>query len=166
MYAAAFGDSPANMITPEVAAHLDGAVMIIMSSETEGDWPTIGRGIGARSRDPGHLELIFSSHCFPQITQDLSRGCRLAVTLSRLQDYVTYQIKGRATLADADDDDVALADLYRARIRAGFEVIGVPTQMVHEWIGGTELVRAIVEVSEVYHQTPGPRAGTIVARAS
>jgi len=154
------------MITPEVAAHLDGAVMIIMSSETEGDWPTIGRGAGARSRDPEHLELIFSSHCFPDIARDLDKGCRLAVTLSRLQDYVTYQVKGRATLTDADDADAALADAYRARLTAGFEAMRVPTQLVHEWIGGTGLVRAVIEVTEVYHQTPGPRAGTIVARAS
>lgn len=154
------------MITPEVAAHLDGAVMIIMSSETQDGWPTIGRGAGARSRDPDHLDLIFSSHCFPEIARDLGKGCRLAVTLSRLQDYVTYQVKGRAVLAKADDEDAALADAYRTRLIDGFEAMGVPTQLVHEWIGGTGLVRAIVEVSEVYHQTPGPRAGTIVARAS
>ena len=140
--------------------------MIIMSSETDGDWPTIGRATGARARDPGHLELIFSSHCFPEIARDVARGCRLAVTLSRLQDYVTYQVKGRATLTDADDEDATLAEAYRARLRAGFEAMGVPTQLVHEWIGGGGLVRAVIEASEIYHQTPGPRAGTIVARAS
>jgi len=153
------------MITPEVAAHLDGAVMIIMSSETEGDWPTIGRGMGVRSRDHDHLDVIFSAHGFPRIARDISDGCRLAVTLSRLQDYVTYQVKGSATLADADAEDIALTEAYRARLTAGFEAMGVPTQLVHEWIGGTGLVRAIIAVSEIYNQTPGPRAGTIVARA-
>jgi len=153
------------MITPGVAAHFDGAVMIIMSSETEGDWPTIGRGMGVRSRNPGHLDLIFSSHCFAQIARDLRGGCRLAVTISRLQDYVTYQVKGSATLVDADEEDVALTEAYRARLTAGFEAMGVPTQLVHEWISGDGLVRAVVAVSEVYNQTPGPRAGTIVAGA-
>ena len=154
------------MITPEVAAHFDGAVMIIMSTETRGDWPTIGRGLGVRSRDPEHLDLIFSSHSFPQIAHDLSEGCRLAVTLSRVEDYVTYQVKGSAILADASDEDVALADVYRARLARGFEAMGVTAQLVHEWIDGTGLVRATVVVSEVYNQTPGPRAGTIVARLS
>jgi hypothetical protein len=154
------------MITPEVAAHLDGAVMIIMSSGTSGQWPTIGRGMGVRARDPGHLDLLFSSHDFPQIARDVREGCRLAVTLSRLHDYVTYQVKGSAILTDADDADAALTEAYRARLRIAFEAMGVPTQLVHEWIGGTGLVRAVIAVSEVYHQTPGPRAGTIVGRPS
>ncbi len=147
------------ILAPEIAALLDDPVMMIMSTETDNLWPTIGRCLGARAVDSQTFEVIFSQGRYPEIGRRLAAGCRMAVTITRLRDHVSYQIKGRAVSEAISAADAALAASYREQILAFFLAAGVHEKVIQQWIGGTSLLRARLDVSEVYNETPGPRAG-------
>src|ERR1700749_2858111 len=100
-------------LTPEIAALLDDPVMMIFSGATASEWPSIGRGLGARIADDGTFELLFSAGRYPGMGADLAAGARMAVTITRVSDYVSYQIKGDAVATRAGRADEALAAAYR-----------------------------------------------------
>ena len=156
------GKAADTMLTPDIATLLQEPAMMIMSTETDSQWPTIGRCVGARVTGPQLFEVIFSGNRFPEIRRHITNGCRIAVTLVRLRNYVTFQIKGSALAEPLDSADAALVETYRQRISDFFQASGVHQEAIEHWIGGTALLRARIIVSEVYDQTPGPRAGTAV----
>jgi hypothetical protein len=97
------------ILAAEIAALLDDPVMMIMSTETDNLWPTIGRCLGARAMDSQTVAVIFSQSRYPEIGRRLAAGCRVAVTITRLRDHVSYQIKGEAVSEAIDAADAALA---------------------------------------------------------
>lgn len=153
-------------LTPEITTLLNDPVMMIFSSETASDWPTIGRGLGARIVDDITFELLFSANRYPDMAAALTIGARMAITITRVSDYVSYQIKGDAMATNADSADELLAAAYRRAITSVFRDAGVRPDVIEQWIGGTELIKATLRVRELYEQTPGPRAGLAIGRPS
>ena len=144
----------------ETLRFLAGPVMIIIGSSDGRNRPAIGRGLGIRGHGPAEIDLVFSRWQWPRTAADIAETRRLAVTCSRPSDYVTYQVKGRATLRDAEKEHIARADAYRTDICAVLTGLGIVPAAIAQWTVSEDLVVARLKVTEAYLQTPGARAGT------
>lgn len=151
-------------LTPQIESLIVGPVMIVIGTDCASGWPTIGRALGARMVDSHRLDLVYSASRHPDIARDLAAYERIAVTIARVTDYSSCQIKGRATSHAAEAADDALAHAYRRRLTDFFVTAGTSLAAIDEWIGGTDLRCVRIAVTEVYDQTPGPQAGTAIGR--
>ena len=147
-------------LSAETSRFLVSPVTIVIASSDSERRPTVGRGLGIRVGSPTHLDVIFSRWQWPRVAADLAQTRRLAVTCARPSDYVTYQVKGNADLRAAHADDVAHATRYCQEIRAVLAGLGVAPSAVAQWTAIKDLAVAMLEVTEAYVQTPGPKAGT------
>lgn len=154
-------------IGAELARFLEGPVMIILGSVDRAGRPEVGRAVGARvAAAPGRVDLVVSAWQWAGTVSNARASGRLAATFSRPADYETYQLKGRVGLRDADEDDLRLAEGYRARTRAALETLGLSPGLTDHWLTARDPVVLRLGVEEVFVQTPGPRAGAAVdARA-
>jgi len=153
------------VLTPDIAELLGGPVMMLITVPSDGGWPLVARGLGGRARGPYVLDVMFSGSRYPLLADALSHRRRMAVTVARVTDYVSRQIKGEAAARPADIEDAASIDAYRQRITTLFESAGTRNDIIQQWIGGAALHTATLDVSEVYDQTPGPGAGRALGLA-
>lgn len=143
-----------------LAAFLSSPVMIIVGTADHRGRPEIGRAVGCRAA-PGaeRLDLILCALHWPKTIANIEATARAAVTFSRPADYETFQLKGVATLRDAEPEDLALADRYMTGISFVLNQLGIPSSFSPTWLS-TEGARVLsLEVEEIFVQTPGPRAG-------
>jgi len=141
---------------------LSDPAMLILSTENSTLWPSIGRGLGLRAFDDHTLDVFFSQSRYPEVFPELPRKSRMAVTVTRLRDYRSYQFKGPALLLGLDPADISFVSDYRTTISHFFQAAGATSHAIEEWIGGEALLKARIAVSEMYEQTPGLRAGKAV----
>jgi hypothetical protein len=153
-------------IEDELARFVVSPVMIIIGTRDAANRPNIGRGMGARIVDSDAVEIVLSSLQWPETVANLRDNGRMAVTFARPSDYVSYQLKGRARLRDADAADLARARHYAGDIRAVLEGLGLAQELLLPWFSDRKVVIAQLKVEEVYVQTPGPKAGTTVGAAT
>ncbi len=153
-------------LTPDIVTLLAGPVMVLIGTDSESGWPSIGRALGARVIDPHRLELVYSGDRYPGIAHGLADQGRAAVTVARVTDYACCQIKGRGVATIADAEDAARAAEYRRRLTGFFEAAGAGAHAIDQWFGGSKLMRVALSVTEVYDQTPGAQAGTAIGRAA
>ena len=154
------------VLTPDIAELLEGPVMMLITVQSDTGWPLVARGLGGRARGPYVLDVMFSASRYPLLADALSQRRRMAVTIARVTDYVSRQIKGEAAAGPADIEDAASVGTYRHRITTLFESAGTRSDIIQQWIGGTALHTATLDVSELYDQTPGLGAGRALGLAA
>jgi hypothetical protein len=148
----------------ELAAFLASPVMIIIGTRDGGNRPAIGRAVGATvDADAGSVELVVSAWQWPDTIADLRHGSRIAVTFARPADYVSYQLKGVATVRAALADDLVHAQRYMAAIVDVLAGLGLDRSLAAPWVTEREAVVVRLEVEAIFVQTPGARAGQPVA---
>ncbi|MCF4167047.1 hypothetical protein L2U69_15445 [Zavarzinia compransoris] len=150
------------MVDTAIASFVEGAVMTILASRDGTFQPAIGRGVGTRcSTDRSLFDTMVSRAQWPRLLANLGPGAPLAVTFVKPDDYRTYQVKGIVEAlvpADAADRDVTHA--YHGRIRPVLAALGVTAGQISFWLTDADLHRLRYRPTDVYVQTPGPRAGT------
>lgn len=147
-------------IENELANFLASPVMIIIgTSDTHGQ-SEIGRGAGAKvDADSGVIDLLFSGWQWPATVENLRANPRIAVTFARPNDYVSYQVKGRAALRDAGAEDIAISERYLTDMANVLVGLGMTRELVAPWLANREAVVARIHVDEIFVQTPGTEAG-------
>lgn len=150
------------MIDSAIAEFVEGAVMTVLASRDEGHHPAIGRGVGTRRVEGGHLlDTMVSRAQWPRLIGNLSPGDPLAATFVAPDDYRTYQVKGVVeTITPATDDDHALALAYHRQIHRLLTSLGVTAGQIGFWLTDRDLYRLRYLPTDVFVQTPGPRAGS------
>lgn len=152
-------------IGEDLARFLEGPVMIILGTRDAADKPEIGRAVGARVLAvAGRVELVVSGWQWPGTVANLRDNGRLAATFSRPSDYETYQLKGRAELRAADEDDLRQSERYRRETQAALETLGLSPGLATHWLTARGAVVLRLDVEEVFVQTPGSGAGASVER--
>jgi hypothetical protein len=139
---------------------LTGPVLLMVSAADDRHRPAIGRGMGAVVKAPDCIEIMLSRWQWPEVVRNIASSGRLAVTASRARDYVTYQLKGPASVREAEGEHLECARHYWAAIAQELGQDNVPAYIVGQWSPDRDLVAARLTVAEVYVQTPGPLAGT------
>jgi hypothetical protein len=146
----------------ELADFLSSPVLLIVSAADEQGRPAIGRAMGVDVKGPDEIEMMLSRWQWPDVVRNIVSSDRLALTASRAGDYVTYQLKGRATVRETDDEVIERARLYWAAITEELGKQQVPAYLVAQWTPDRDMVAVRLKVAELYVQTPGPLAGTSV----
>ena len=144
----------------ELASFLASPVMIITGTCGENNRPDIGRAVGAIiDGDAGRMRIVVSSWQWPRTVDNLRASGRVAVTFARPSDYVSYQVKGRATVGPADTEDLVQSDRYMADILEVLTGLGLDRRLATPWLTNRDPVAVGIEVDAIYVQTPGPTAG-------
>ncbi|MFZ2870500.1 hypothetical protein [Zavarzinia sp.] len=150
------------MIDSAIADFVEGAVMTVLASRNESHHPAIGRGVGTRGAEGGRLlDTMVSRAQWPRLIGNLSPGDPLAATFVAPDDYRTYQVKGVVEMiAPATDDDRAVALAYHRQIHRLLTSLGVTEGQIRFWLTDSDLYRLRYRPTDVFVQTPGPRAGS------
>ena len=144
----------------ELASFLASPVMIIIGTRGDDNQPEIARAVGARiDGGAGRMRLVLSAWQWPRTVRNLKEDGRVAVTFARPSDYVSYQVKGSATVQPADAEDLLHAERYMQEIVEILAGLGLDRRLAAPWLTRREPITAAVEVQAVFVQTPGPTAG-------
>jgi hypothetical protein len=147
-------------IEHELAVFLSSPVLQIIGTHDPAGRPDIGRGQGAMvDAAAGRVDVLFSRWLWPGTAANLTANGAIALTFARARDYAAYQIKGPATLIEPTDVHRRVARDYGGAIRAALTAQGVPPTLIETWLTDRDALVARVAVTEVFEQTPGPRAG-------
>lgn len=151
-------------IPPELARFMDGPILMSLATRDAGNRPLIARGSGARTT-PGldRVEVAISARIWPDAIANLRDNGMLALTLVQPADYRAFQLKGRARLRPADADDDARAGAYVTETIRVLVGLGVPEALTRYWLTAHDIHIASLAVDRIFEQTPGPRAGAVVA---
>jgi hypothetical protein len=155
------------MLDAELVAFIESPVMQIVGTANAARRPGIARGVGAwcaGGRDT--VDLVLSAWQWPETVANIEESGRIAVTFSRPSDYVTYQIKGMATLRPADEGEIERSASYTVSIVSTLMRNGLLPEIIAPWLTTRDAVVATIAVSSVYVQTPGAQAGTKRASAN
>jgi hypothetical protein len=148
------------VIDAELASFMESAVMIIVGTCDNALRPQIGRAVGAIvDRATGGVDLIVSGWQWPETIANVRRNGRLAVTFARPSDYVSYQVKGRATVITAAASDRACAARYVRAMTAILVGNGLDVRVTAPWLVDREPVALRLVAEMIFVQTPGDRAG-------
>lgn len=154
-------------IDERLAAFFNRPLMAIIASTDVTGRPAAGRGIGFRLLDDREaMEVIFSAWQWPDLDHAIGQSGKLAVTFVSPSDYVSFQIKGIASLRDAAADDLDEAARFMASAMAELERLGVARELIVPWLTERGARVARLEICEVYVQTPGPLAGMLAGAAT
>ncbi|MBO9579272.1 MAG: pyridoxamine 5'-phosphate oxidase family protein [Sphingobium sp.] len=142
-------------------------LMSIIAAVDEEGRPAPARAIGFHVlEDQETIDVIFSGWQWPRLEPSIRATGKLAVTFVSPCDYVTYQVKGAASMRETDTCDLAQAERFMADATGALENLGVPSAIIAPWLTPREARVARLVVSEIYIQTPGPQAGMMTgARA-
>lgn len=153
------------MIDAELAAFVEGKVMVVFGAADAAGKPMIGRAAGARYAGRDEVDVFVSRARWGEVTDELRVGARVAVTFSRPTDYRTFQLKGVLTaITPSAPADVAAAARYIEAVTESLVALGVLQPQVDQWLACDDLITLRFRSGVIFAQTPGPGAGARLAR--
>ncbi len=148
------------VIDAELARFMESAVMIIVGTCDDALRPQIGRAAGAIvDTAAGGVDLIVSNWQWPETIANARRNGRVAVTFARPSDYVSYQVKGRATVVPASDAHRERAARYVEAMTAILVGNGLDARVTTPWLVDREPAALRLVAEMIFVQTPGDKAG-------
>jgi hypothetical protein len=157
------------------AVQLDGEIltffrrplMCILAAADAAGRPSAGRGVGFDLlEDRETIDVVFSAWQWARLESDLRQTGRLAVTFVSPSDYVSFQLKGTASLREAQAHHLDHAARFMAAATDELAALGVPRHIIGSWLTARDARVARLAVREIYIQTPGPLAGMLAGARS
>jgi len=148
------------MIDDRLVAFINEPVMIMLAVAGAQNRPAVARGVGALCDPQAGVGVLVSRRQYPDFTNALAQGGRIAATFCRPTDYTTFQVKGeirRVAAASAEEMDIARR--YVGAISAALGALGVGQALIDQWVFPEDLVSLRFTPSALFAQTPGPHAG-------
>ena len=152
------------MIDEALAAFLErGCAMVVGTVDPDG-WPHAQRGWGCRVLDPRTVRILLDDSD-ATLRAHVDDGGRIAVTSADVRDLRSVQLKGSVTSVEAaGPDDLERCERHNDEL---FEDIWqtdfFPRELTERMVPPGYVV-AVVEIDEVFDQTPGPGAGARVGQ--
>jgi len=142
-----------------------GCAVLIGTVDDNGQ-PHASRGCGVTVLDAevGRLRLLADASD-AKLVANLKPGALVAITVASVPTFQSMQMKGRVVgVETATGADEAKSRQYAADfIRDIHESDGQPMDVLGRWADRT-ILPCIVEIDSSFDQTPGPLAGTALAR--
>ena len=142
-------------------------VSVIVASRDDRYVPSVSRGLAVQvSDDRRQVRLVLRRSQATRLLDDVCRSAVVAACFSQPSTHHTLQLKGRdARWLAATEHDEALAAEFREGFWRQLQDFGYPEGMVRAMLSwrAEDLVAIQFTPSEVYGQTPGPRAGERLA---
>lgn len=122
--------------------------------------PECTRAWGIRIGKDRRTVTIFLTETISQKTlKNLRENGQVAISCTRPTDHVACQLKGRLrTVRPANQRDQAHSQQWHREFVQELVAIGVPASVAEAWITGPALA-VDIDVTDVFHQTPGPGTG-------
>ena len=153
------------LINQELAAFMASPVMIILGTRDASLAPEIARAVGSVvHQEEGCVDLVVSEWQWPKTVANVRANGQLAATFARPSDYVSYQVKGHATVVSATAEHITLARRYMESMASTLGELGLEQRIVAPWLVDRALVALRLSVAEIFVQTPGAKAGQLVGR--
>jgi len=149
-----------HLLTPEVIDYLHHGLIMFLATCDQQLRPESTLASGVRVVPGGTNLTVFVPRVLAATTLDNLRAhSHLALTMSRVTDDRSLQIKGRY-LGDRAGDDIDAAFLEPILIRRteAMAAIGMPRSVARR-MAAIPTVAIDMEITQLYEQTPGPRAG-------
>jgi hypothetical protein len=148
------------MFGDEIAGFIESPVMQIIGSSNSARRPEIGRAVGAWvSSGDDTIDLVTSAWQWPETVANLRENGRIAVTFARPSDYVSYQLKGQATIRPAGPEEVERSSQYIVAIVSTQMRLGMLPELIMPVLSNRDPMLITMRVASVFVQTPGSRAG-------
>lgn len=113
--------------------------------------------------DRRHLTVFVPAAGADRVLADLQSNGQAAVVFARPEDDRACQVKGTFVSArPATDDEAATVHGQYAGFLHQLEIIGMPGESTRSWIVWPA-VAVRLRVTAVFDQTPGPKAGAVIA---
>ena len=155
------------MIDRALRAFLErGGAMVVGTVSADGE-PHAQRAWGCSVTGPTTVRLLLDSSD-AELVEHVSTGGRIAVTSADVRDLRSVQLKGRVTGVEPPTEaDLGRCEEHNEELFTDiFETDFYPRRLTERMVPPGYLA-AIVEVEELFDQTPGPGAGARVGeRAS
>jgi hypothetical protein len=151
-------------LSEEISAFLVGPVLMTVGTRDAENRPMIGRGSGGRAwEDRSGVTMAISGWLWPETVANLADNGMISATFVRPDTYEAYQVKGRARLRAPEPGERAAAADYVRMATATLNRLEVPLTLIACWLTDRDLMMADFTIDRVFEQTPGPRAGRVVA---
>jgi hypothetical protein len=154
------------MIPDRVVEVLNGPAWIQIGSRDEALRPTHTMGVGAMVHDDRQTVTVFVPTARSErVLPDLKRNGRIAVGIA-LASHEAYQLKGTyVSSRPTDDADRDRQEARRAALLASALEAGYPESIARPLALGLVITPGVAitfRAEEVFLQTPGPGAGTLL----
>lgn len=148
------------MIPEPVVDLLQTGVSIVVGTRDASLVPQCTRAWGIRVNKDGRSVTIFLTETMSRKTlQNMRENGQVAISCARPTDHMACQLKGRLrTIRPAGARDCECRNRWAQDFREELIAIGVPAHLFDALIRDPALTVEI-DVTEVFHQTPGPGAG-------
>jgi hypothetical protein len=148
------------MIPTSIVELLRTGVSVVVGTRDAALIPECTRAWGIRVAADRRSVTIFVTEAISQRTlQNLRDNGLAAISCTRPTDHVACQLKGRLrAIRPADARDQADSRTWHREFVQELLAIGVPKE-VGEGLITTPAVAVDIEVTDVFHQTPGPGTG-------
>jgi hypothetical protein len=148
------------MIDAELAAFLEGGQSIHVSSRDEQGRPQGVRGVAARvGADGRHVDVYIPDVAYDRLKTALDASRQAAMVFCRPTDDRACQVKGTLVgVRPADASEQSFAFAQWDGFMASLDGIGISPRLADRWTRWpAQVIR--VEVTAIFEQTPGPKAG-------
>jgi hypothetical protein len=152
------------VISDDVLSFLRGGKSLVIGTRDQDLLAESGRAVGIRAsaEDRQHVSLFLPQPGGERTLANLRANGRIAIGLSHPPDHRSLQLKGRVvTLTEASEDDLVFVRAYIGELSQVLDVVGLPARVVAR-VNYQPCLRADVRVEEIYLQTPGPDAGSVL----
>jgi len=148
------------MILPQLFDLLQTGVSVIVGTRDASFMPESTRAWGIHvAKDCASVTIFLTEAISKKTLQNLRDNGLVAISCTRPTDHAACQLKGRLrTIRPAGQADHEQSTNWHRDFTQELVAIGVPSGMCEAWM--TEPALAVeIDVTEVFHQTPGPGAG-------
>ena len=145
------------MIPLDIFDLLQTGVSVVVGTRDATLMPECTRAWGIRIGKDRRTVTIFLTETISQKTlKNLRENGQVAISCTRPTDHVACQLKGRLrTVRPANQRDRAHSQQWHREFVQELVAIGVPASVAEAWITGPALA-VDIDVTDVFHQTPGP----------
>jgi hypothetical protein len=152
------------MLNDDARELLASGVVMYVATRDADLAPELTGGMGIDVRGPSAVVIYLpASAATTRTLRNLEANGLVSVTCCRPIDHRTLQIRGRArSLRDAGPDDRCPQELYRGALAEQLALVGVPRSVTRR-LRFSPATAVEIDVTEVFDQTPGPRAGQRIA---
>lgn len=139
---------------------VEGGVSSFIGTVDENGRPDAALGCGASlSRDRTKITVFVPVVCGKRAMENLEKRPTLAAGFSRIGDHVSLQIKGRCVERRmATDRERSVSERYLGAYVEQLAMVGLPRHLTRR-LAVWPAYAFVVEITDLFVQTPGPGAG-------
>jgi len=148
------------VIEPELAALLEAGVITFIGTVDADGNPAAAHAFGIQVLDAGRVRVTVNAED-TEALENLRTTGAASIGATDVPTLRSVQLKGRAATIDPVEaaDRIRFAEYRAALFGTIHEVDGTPIELLDRLVP-RELVTVVVDVHEIYDQTPGPQAGS------